>query len=175
MSQLVAIQDYATAVDPIAAMRAAHKERQRRLAAAAYAPPRAPAPEPEPEPVETVDILDDAINRYRLAFDSGFSLACLQSSSKQIMRDVAVEAGLSVNDLKSDSRARPLARARQHAMWLIAQRTTLSLPAIGKLFKRDHTTVLHAIRFMNRMYGENVRGCGTDAGKVESRKRWESR
>ena len=42
-----------------------------------------------------------------------------------------------------------LVRARNLAMYLIRQKTNLSLLSIGKLFKRDHTTVIHAMRYVN--------------------------
>ncbi len=38
------------------------------------------------------------------------------------------------------------AEARQVAMYLIRQMTNLSLPDIGREFRRDHSTVLHSIR-----------------------------
>lgn len=173
---LVGVRDFAGAADPAAAMRAAYRERKRRMEAAAYIPPPPPPePEPEPEPAIEVDVLDEAIARYRLVFDSGFSLDGSRSCSKQIIHEVAQEEGLTVDDLKGVGRSKPLALARQRAMWLIAQRTSLSLPQIGRLFGRDHTTALHSLRVMNRIHGANVRGCGTDAGKIASRKRWEER
>lgn len=166
---LIPVREYASAEEMMAAYRARLRPKQPVVAVALVSPPE-PAPEPEPEPPVEASVLDQAISRYRLAYDSG-----LVTNSKRIILEVAQESGLTVNDLKSAARQRPLARARQRAMWLIAKQTELSLPQIGKIFNRDHTTVLHAIRYMNRTLGANVRGCGTDAGKIAARKKWEER
>jgi hypothetical protein len=54
---------------------------------------------------------------------------------------------LNRNDLVSARIGKPVARARQIAMWVMRSETALSLPAIGRMFgDRDHTTVLHACR-----------------------------
>jgi chromosomal replication initiator protein len=48
--------------------------------------------------------------------------------------------------LVSPARWQPLARARQVAMTLVREELEYSLPAAGRVFKRDHTTVLHGLR-----------------------------
>jgi chromosomal replication initiator protein len=48
-------------------------------------------------------------------------------------------------EMVSQRRGRAVARPRQVAMYLARELTPLSLPAIGRMFARDHTTVLHAI------------------------------
>jgi chromosomal replication initiator protein len=65
----------------------------------------------------------------------------------QVQGAVATRLGLTVNDILSPRRTAPVARARQLAMYLTRELTELSLPAIAQAFnRRDHTTVLHAIR-----------------------------
>lgn len=52
---------------------------------------------------------------------------------------------ISVQDLCSKTRTKEIANARQTAMFLCRELTSLSLPEIGRKFgNRDHTTVLHA-------------------------------
>lgn len=52
---------------------------------------------------------------------------------------------LSVDDLYGSSRSQTIALARQIAMYLCRELTSLSLPKIGQLFgNRDHTTVMYA-------------------------------
>ncbi|MFM1952936.1 MAG: chromosomal replication initiator protein DnaA [Actinomycetota bacterium] len=52
---------------------------------------------------------------------------------------------LSVEDLYGSSRSQTTALARQVAMYLCREMTSLSLPKIGQLFgNRDHTTVMYA-------------------------------
>lgn len=54
-----------------------------------------------------------------------------------------------VEMLDGKSRLRPFVRARQVAMYLTRDLTMMSLPQIGRAFGgRDHTTVLHAVRFV---------------------------
>ena len=65
----------------------------------------------------------------------------------RIQGAVADELGVSLDALLSPNRSAPVVRARQIAMYLSRRLTDLSTPAIATAFKRrDHTTVLHAVR-----------------------------
>jgi hypothetical protein len=67
------------------------------------------------------------------------------TEADKILEAVCEAAGVEIKHLLSDRRARLIARPRQLAMALIAERTPLSLPQIGrKMGGRDHTTVMHA-------------------------------
>jgi chromosomal replication initiator protein len=67
--------------------------------------------------------------------------------ARQVQEAVAARLELTVDVLLSPRRTAPVARARQLAMYLTRELTDLSLPAIAEAFnRRDHTTVLHAIR-----------------------------
>ena len=59
---------------------------------------------------------------------------------------------ISMSDMLSQRRSRPLARPRQMAMYLAKKLTTRSLPEIGRKFSnRDHTTVIHAVKTITRL------------------------
>ena len=59
-------------------------------------------------------------------------------------------------DLLSERRTRAVARPRQVAMYLCKQMTTRSYPDIGRRFgNRDHTTVLHAVRQIEKLKAED--------------------
>ena len=59
---------------------------------------------------------------------------------------------ISLSEMLSQRRSRPLARPRQIAMYLAKKLTTRSLPEIGRRFaNRDHTTVIHAVKTINRL------------------------
>ena len=74
-----------------------------------------------------------------------------------IQKTVAEHYSLKQADLISERRARAVARPRQVAMWLAKQITTRSLPDIGRRFGgRDHTTVLHAVRRIEALKGEDA-------------------
>ncbi len=62
-----------------------------------------------------------------------------------IMEETAKYFGLTVDDLTSKSRSRPLTTARHVAMYLVRECTGMTLPKIGEMFDRDHTTALHGI------------------------------
>jgi chromosomal replication initiator protein len=73
-----------------------------------------------------------------------------------IQKMVATYYGLSQSELISERRARSVARPRQVGMWLAKQLTRRSLPDIGYRFGgRDHTTVIHAVRQIEKLRGEN--------------------
>jgi chromosomal replication initiation ATPase DnaA len=68
-------------------------------------------------------------------------------AGRRIATEIARQHGFTFRQLISPRRNQKLAIARQHAMYELDRRTSLSLPQIGKLLGgRDHTTVLHGIR-----------------------------
>ena len=54
------------------------------------------------------------------------------------------------SDLRGTQRNRNITEARQIAIYLVRKLTNFSLPDIGREFNRDHATVLHAIRKIER-------------------------
>ncbi len=62
---------------------------------------------------------------------------------------------LALDDLYGPSRAQQIATARQIAMYLCRELTSLSLPKIGQLFGgRDHTTVMYAHKKVTQLIAE---------------------
>ena len=62
---------------------------------------------------------------------------------------------LALDDLYGPSRAQQIATARQIAMYLCRELTSLSLPKIGELFGgRDHTTVMYAHKKITKLIAE---------------------
>lgn len=65
---------------------------------------------------------------------------------KDVMRRTADKHGMSIVELLIDRRALHIVNARCEAIYWVARLSTLSLPAIGRLFSdRDHTTIRNAI------------------------------
>ena len=63
---------------------------------------------------------------------------------------------INLQEMLSQRRSRPLARPRQIAMYLAKKLTTRSLPEIGRKFaNRDHTTVIHAVKTIEKLSQEN--------------------
>jgi chromosomal replication initiator protein len=76
-------------------------------------------------------------------------------TADQIMASTADYFGVSLEDLRGQSRSRVLVNARQVAMYLCRELTDLSLPRIGQAFGgRDHTTVMHADRKIRQQMAE---------------------
>ena len=61
---------------------------------------------------------------------------------------------LTKEDMSGSSRVKAIAMARQIAMYLCREMTDLSLPKIGELFGRDHTTVMYACKKVSEMMRE---------------------
>jgi chromosomal replication initiator protein len=67
-----------------------------------------------------------------------------------IQEAVCDRFGVSFLELLSPRRLGSLVDARHAAVWL-ARQAGYSLPAIGRAFDRDHTTVLHAVGRVDRL------------------------
>ncbi|MCS0500079.1 chromosomal replication initiator protein DnaA [Protaetiibacter mangrovi] len=76
-------------------------------------------------------------------------------SPVDIINHTAEYFKLSVDDLYGSSRSQAVATARQIAMYLCREMTSLSLPKIGQLFgNRDHTTVMYANKKISELMKE---------------------
>ena len=75
---------------------------------------------------------------------------------EDIQRVVARQYNVSRADLLSSRRTANVVRPRQVAMYLAKTLTLRSLPEIGRRFGgRDHTTVLHAVRKIENLVGND--------------------
>ena len=87
---------------------------------------------------------------------------------EDIQRIVARQYNVSRSDLLSSRRTANVVRPRQVAMYLSKILTLRSLPEIGRRFGgRDHTTVLHAVRKIEALTGNDT----AFAEEIESLKR----
>ena len=76
---------------------------------------------------------------------------------EDIQRIVARQYNVSRADLLSSRRTANVVRPRQVAMYLAKTLTLRSLPEIGRRFGgRDHTTVLHAVRKIEGLVGNDA-------------------
>lgn len=64
--------------------------------------------------------------------------------------------GLEPREVLTGGRTTDVVCARQEAIYYTARHTRMSLPQIGAVFNRDHTTVHHAIRRMDATLGTTV-------------------
>lgn len=70
----------------------------------------------------------------------------VRKPAAEIIREVAAAHHVRVDNITGPSRDRSVVRARCEAMRKVAAEWDwLSYPAIGRLFNRDHTTVMHHV------------------------------
>lgn len=70
-----------------------------------------------------------------------------------IKEEIARYYRVSVAELEGDNREKRISQARQIAIYLARELTSLSFPQIGKAFGRDHATVIHAYRKVKDLEG----------------------
>ena len=130
------------------------------------APPAPPTPEMvvaadqavamSPVAQELMRDLDRIERRLEKLREQALSGVVLTIAIKDIIKATAAEMGVSVNEIMSTRRQRSIVIARHVGMYVAKTITNRSLPEIGRRFGgRDHTTVLHAVRTMERRMIEN--------------------
>ena len=86
----------------------------------------------------TVNLAENAIDALRTENPG------LNPTPERIMEAVANYFYIPVEQMISQNRSKDVAYPRQMAMYMIRQELEYSFPDIAKIFKRDHTTVMHA-------------------------------
>ena len=74
----------------------------------------------------------------------------------KIFNAVAKKYDVTVEDIKGKRRTREIALARHVCIYIMRTVTDLSLPSIGKVFDRDHTTVLSSIETIHEKIREDA-------------------
>lgn len=69
----------------------------------------------------------------------------LNPTPQMIMQAVANYYCIPVEQITSNKRSKDTVQPRQVSMYLVRDMLGYSLPEIGKIFSRDHSTVLHAV------------------------------
>ncbi len=67
-------------------------------------------------------------------------------TAKKIVETVSKKYGIAVDEIYGKKRNKPISNARNISIYIIRKITSLSLISIGKLFDRDHTTVMSAVK-----------------------------
>lgn len=125
----------------------AHLARRARMQPPPPPPPILGSPAHEIETLEMEIIALKAKVRSLMA-----QLSAAKSQPINKIQDIcAAYYGVAVTDILSIRRAREAVTPRHVAMWLCRKLTTNSFPDIGAHFGgRDHTTVMHAVRKIER-------------------------
>ncbi len=68
-----------------------------------------------------------------------------------IIAEVCTQYGVCREELVGHCRCRPLVAARHEAMRRVYEETELTLIDVGRLFHRDHSSVIYAIRKLEQV------------------------
>lgn len=131
-------------------------------------PPKAPAG-PDPDSAAALPRL-----LFRAPIEPTKPAAARRDAGKgkcrTIIEEVAAKHGVAVREILSDRRARVLIPPRHEAMYRCVAETHLSLPAIGRIFGRDHTSIGHAVMRHHLTTGDPLpRGMDWKAGRRKRR------
>lgn len=85
--------------------------------------------------------MDDIIGKYRTREWLG------RVTPRRVIEKIAKEHGVSVGLIIGQRRAKEIVAIRDKAVRAVAEQfPEMSLPDIGRAFKRDHTTIIHSLR-----------------------------
>jgi len=90
----------------------------------------------------------------------------LSARIDKIIEYIAKSFGVTTADIKSDKRQSDINMARQMSMYVIKEATSLTLQDIGKIFGKNHSTVIHSINAAKEKIEENPSMNGVFTGAV---------
>lgn len=115
-----------------------------------------PLPPPPPAPKRKHTIHLPGIAPWNMpAAEAPIAPVPATPSIRQIIAVVAAEFEITQEQLKGAYRTRKFTFPRHVAQYLSQRVTRQSLPTIGRVFYRDHTSVLHAVRKIARLVDED--------------------
>jgi len=93
------------------------------------------------------------------------------TKARDIIETVAARHGVTVAEILGTRRTKPIVNARHAAIVQVCKlRSTLSLPQIGRIFHRDHTTIMHAVCKYVAESGEELRGWTPEDASVRQKR-----
>ena len=150
MNQHIPVKEYQNAAEMI---REAQQRRMRLMGAAPVKPRPVVAivAKEEPKP-EVIELDHDAhVWHWRMHLKS------FGSPKRQYLKEMAEADGYSLAQVFSRSRKLKLCHDRQRYMWEIKSRwPETTYPELGRLFNKDHTTAIHAIKAHEARMGGNL-------------------
>lgn len=113
-----------------------------------------PVPEKAKEPVAQEEVID--LPQF-IHPNPVFKMPRKHPAVADIQRTVAFKFSVSVADLVSERREKPIIMPRQIAIYLVRKLTPMSLVEIGRRFgHRDHATILHSVRKIEHLRATNT-------------------
>lgn len=74
----------------------------------------------------------------------------------KIFHAVARKYGVTIEDIRGKRRTREIAQARHVCIYIMRTVTDMSLPSIGRVFNRDHTTILSSVETIQAKIREDA-------------------
>lgn len=113
-----------------------------------------PAPEPVPEPPQA--IIEAPKPEPVIIWQAAPEREPIGQVAKIQAAVCKYYGNLSIRDMRSEDRTRPVARPRQVAIWLARKLSNHSTTQIGHFFgDRDHATILHGVKVISRLMLED--------------------
>lgn len=78
-----------------------------------------------------------------------------EAKVERVLSEVSSRYGVESKDILGKSRMKNISWARHIAVYVLRKKTDLSLPAIGKIFGRDHSTIVSSIGVIDREIESN--------------------
>lgn len=144
-ARMISVREYATAEE----MRAAYREQQRKIWSVKAPAPilpqpviiAAPPPPTKPPLRETQPFTPEELE----AIDKIEAATALHRRRMEIIAEEAAKAGTTVKDILGPARFEYILRARHAAILRVYALGGLNINGMGRLFRKDHTTILHCL------------------------------
>ena len=69
-----------------------------------------------------------------------------QTNAQRLLQDVAAAHGVTVTDIKSNSRRRAHVQARWECIWRLVHEHKLTVQTAARFMRKDHTAILNALK-----------------------------
>jgi hypothetical protein len=149
------------------ALHQAHKARQMNFAIAAQRHLEQSRPKPATMPLRRYVEPTELISRRR-TYETRKRTPDYMSISATILKMVAREFDMPVEDLTGPKRTKQYCIARFVAVGIMTEMTKISLPAMGRrLGGRDHTTIIHAQKQAAKLFSSEAFRNRVDQLKAE--------
>lgn len=105
-------------------------------------------PKPQPIQIEEQPQIDEIIEQWIEKNPTS------KDPRMQIMEQCAKEYGCTVADIFGPRKPTNIVLARRKAAYLLVQRKRTSIADVGRYLRRDHTTILHAVKMYEKALNE---------------------
>lgn len=77
------------------------------------------------------------------------------AQAREIVSKICTHFGIAEAEVLGDGRTKTVVHIRHLAMYFVRRECALSLVEIGRMFNKDHSSVVHGVRRIEREAGES--------------------